>query len=151
MPQVQFYHLTATPLERAVPKLIEKAYGAGFRVHAVLASEEQAEMMNQLLWTFDPGSFVPHGGPKDPNAAEQPVFISATPEAPNAPDLLFVTEGSAPADPGSYRRILDLFDGKNEAAVNAARERWQRYKAAGCELSYWQQTESGGWQQKAVA
>ncbi|MBV8938927.1 MAG: DNA polymerase III subunit chi, partial [Alphaproteobacteria bacterium] len=46
MTAIQFYHLTATPMERAVPRLVDKAYSAGFRVHLVLGSEEQVEYMN---------------------------------------------------------------------------------------------------------
>ena len=41
-----------------------------------------------------------------------------------------------------------MFDGNDEAAVGAARARWRDYDAAGHALTYWQQTESGGWEKK---
>ena len=41
-----------------------------------------------------------------------------------------------------------MFDGNDADAVEAARERWRRAKAAGHTLTYWQQTETG-WEKKA--
>src|SRR5437870_3857428 len=73
--KVQFYHLTATPLERALPKLLEKALAGGFRVLLVAESEERIEQLNQLLWTYDPGSFLAHGSRKDGHAEEQPILL----------------------------------------------------------------------------
>ena len=36
-----------------------------------------------------------------------------------------------------------------QEAVEAGRNRWKEYKAAGHAITYWQQTETGGWEQKA--
>ncbi len=149
MTAVQFYHLTATPMERALPKLAEKAYGGGFRTHLLLDAPERVDYFNQLLWTYDQNSFLPHGTRGDAEPEMQPVFLSAELDAPNAPDLLFVTEGSVPPEPGKYKRILDMFDGKSEERTQAARERWKQYKAAGHEVSYFQQNDTGGWEKKA--
>jgi DNA polymerase-3 subunit chi len=44
--------------------------------------------------------------------------------------------------------VLDLFDGGDEVAVAAARERWRAAKAAGHDLAYWQQGPRG-WEKKA--
>ena len=48
-----------------------------------------------------------------------------------------------------FDRVLDLFDGADEAAVAAARRRWATAKAAGHALSYWQQGQRG-WEKKAT-
>ena len=52
--------------------------------------------------------------------------------------------------PGAFDLVCELFDGRDEAAVTAARSRWQSYKDAGHDLTYWQQTERGSWEQKAT-
>lgn len=145
---IRFYHLTTSPLERALPQLLEKAAGAGFRVVVKAGSDEAVEKLNTLLWAYAPDSFLPHGSAADGRPAEQPVWLTAQDENPNSATLLAVTDGSTPALEG-YARLLDLFDGSDEAAVQAARLRWKAYKDAGHELQYWQQTESGGWTQKA--
>lgn len=154
MTQIQFYHLSSTPIERACPRLVEKAHEAGYRVHLVLPSEEQVQYFNDALWSFAQLSFLPHGTKDDPNPARQPVFLSAPGEdAPNNPDLLFITDGSTPPEPARYKRVLDLFDGNNPDSVQAARARWKRYKEraaqTGDELSYFRQTEKGGWEKAA--
>ena len=43
-----------------------------------------------------------------------------------------------------------MFDGNDEAAVAAARQRWREAKAAGHDLVYWQQTETAGKSAAAV-
>jgi DNA polymerase-3 subunit chi len=147
--QIQFYHLTTTPLERALPKLVEKAYGAGYRVQLVLESEERVDYINQLLWTYDPNQFLPHGSARDAAPARQPIFLATTPDAPNNANILFVTEGTpAPPDAG-YERVIDLFDGSNEDTVARARARWKTYKDGGYEISYFKQNDKGGWEKAA--
>lgn len=146
MTQIQFYHLTATPMERAVPRLVEKAWQAGFRVHLVLGSEEQLDYLNHALWTFAQDSFLPHASAKDPFPEKAPVFLSCdlTP-APNEANILFVTEGSAPEAPEKFERVIDMFDGNSEEAVKTARARWKNYQQAGHTVSYFSQTPEGGW------
>lgn len=146
---IRFYHLTATPVERALPLLLEKALSAGFRVVVKVADEGMLEILNTRLWTYDPNSFLPHGGPADGSPADQPIYLTTGEENPNSATLLAITDGSTPANLSGYRRVLDLFDGSDAQAVQAARERWKAYKSAGGELQYWQQTESGGWTQKS--
>jgi DNA polymerase-3 subunit chi len=148
---IQFYHLITTPLDRALPKLLEKAYAGGFRTLLVADSAERVEWLNQLLWTYDPNSFLPHGSKQDGRAEQQPILLSTALETDNNPNLLLVTNGLKPPKPEHYERILDMFDGNDPDAVAQARNRWTGYKNAGYSLSYLKQTQSGGWEQKAVA
>lgn len=147
--QIQFYHLTTTPLERALPKLLEKAYGAGLRVHLAVADEERADYFNQLLWTYDQDSFLPHGTAKDGVPELQPVFIAADLNVANNASALFITEGSDIPEGASFERVFDLFDGNSADAVERARARWKRYKDRGGNLAYFKQNERGGWEKAA--
>ena len=147
---VQFYHLTTSPLERALPKLLEKILAGGFKV-ALVADDNRIDALNQLLWTYDPGSFLPHGSMKDGNVGAQPVLLTTKIEAPNHANVLLVTNGAAVDDTDAFDKVLDMFDGNDTQALEAARARWTQYKNAGHTLSYLQQSEQGGWQQKAAA
>jgi len=149
MTEVSFYHLLHTPLERALPKLIEKVLESGARAVIRTGSAERAEALNSVLWTYDQDSFVPHGTARDGNAEEQPVWITPEDENPNGADILVLTDGAVAADISGYRRCLEMFDGRDETAVTDARRRWTDYKAADHALTYWQQTERGGWEKKA--
>jgi DNA polymerase III subunit chi len=148
MTEVGFYHLQTTPLERALPKLVERSLAGGFRVLVVAGSAERVAHLDAVLWTYDDASFLPHGSSRDGQAERQPVLLSESEENANAADMLVLTDGAASSRLADYRRCLDLFDGNDEAAVAAARERWQAAKAAGHTLTYWQQTATG-WAKKA--
>ena len=41
-----------------------------------------------------------------------------------------------------------MFDGEDDEAVAAARERWTDGKARGFEVTYWQADEHGRWQRR---
>jgi DNA polymerase III subunit chi len=148
MAEIGFYHLQATRLEEALPRLLERARAQGLRIVLRAASAERVEHLNALLWTYDEGSFLPHGSARDGQAAAQPIWLTDRDENPNEAAMLVLVDGSETADMAAFARIADLFDGNDEAAVAAARERWRRARAAGHTLSYWQQTPSG-WQKKA--
>jgi DNA polymerase-3 subunit chi len=143
--EVQFYHLLATKLDRALPKLIEKALQAGFRVQVKTQSEEEAETLSAALWTYQPGSFLPHGTREDGRPAQQPVYLASDSANVNGADMLMVTDGSSLPEGVDYKRLLDLFDGQDEAMVASARQRWKQYQAAGHAVSYVKQTPDGGW------
>ena len=151
MASIQFYHLTTSPLERALPKLLETILGKGFRVALVAESEKRVDQLNQLLWTYDPGSFLPHGSAKNGNTDSQPIYLTTTPESPNGAKVLLITGGTVVEDTAGFERVADMFDGNDLASLEAARLRWKHYKEAGHNLSYMQQGEQGGWKQKAVA
>jgi DNA polymerase-3 subunit chi len=146
--EIGFYHLMSTPLERALPRLLERAVGQGHRVVIQAGSPERVEHLNALLWTYDEAGFLPHGSARDGNAPAQPVWLTHQGENPNGASILFLVDGVAADDLAGYARCIDLFDGNNSEAVEAARERWRAGLAAGHTLTYWQQTEKG-WEKKA--
>lgn len=150
MAEIGFYHLLATPLERALPRLLAQASTRGYRIVVRAASPERIEQLNALLWTYDDASFLPHGSARDGNAASQPIWLTDRVENPNAATMLVLVDGveAEPDDLASYRRCCDMFDGNDASAVEAARARWRRAKDAGHTLTYWQQTEAG-WEQRA--
>ena len=42
-----------------------------------------------------------------------------------------------------------IFDGRDPAAVDAARAQWTHAKAAGHDVTYWQQSPAGKWEKRA--
>lgn len=148
MTEVSFYHLLHTPLDRALPKLIQKVLESGARAVIRTGSAERAEALSSVLWTFDQNSFLPHGTARDGNADRQPVWITPDDENPNGADILVLTDGATAGEITAWRRCLEMFDGRDDAAVAEARRRWSDYKAEDHELTYWQQTERGGWEKQ---
>jgi len=145
---IAFYHLQRLPLETALPRLLEKTLQAGKRAVVIAGSPERVEALNAMLWTYDGPSWLPHGSRKDGHAEEQPVWLTDGADNPNGAAFLFLTD-ACDGPVADYERCFDLFDGNDPAAVEAARNRWRACKEAGHELTYWQQTDRGGWERKA--
>ena len=149
MTDVAFYHLQRSSLDVALPRLLEKTLQAGKRAVVITGSDERAEALTIALWTYSQGSWLPHGTAQDGHAEDQPIWLTSRDDNPNSAQFLFLTDGSDSARVGEYERCFDLFDGNDESAVADARARWAARRDAGHSVTYWQQTDGGGWEQKA--
>jgi DNA polymerase III subunit chi len=149
MTEVRFYHLQRRTLEQALPKILEKVLERNWRAVVLAASAERVDALNQLLWTYDPNAFLPHGAARDGFADKQPIWLTAEDENPNNATVLVVVDGSVSDRMDGFDLVCDLFDGNDEDAVLAARARWKACKAVGHALTYWQQNERGGWDKRA--
>lgn len=111
--------------------LLRTATQRGARV-LVAAPEPLLTELDPLLWTFQPGSFVPHVWQDDPLADKTPVILAPQPDLPRAgrvtalvnlgPDLVTGWE--------SLERVIELVS-ENGPDKPAARERLRAYRAAG--------------------
>lgn len=147
--QIGFYHLERAPVSEVLPKLLEKASSAGLRVLVRVGSEKAVEEIDQLLWTYDPGSFLPHGTDEQNHQDAQPVLITHKGDALNGAQCVAVLDANIPEDLSAFERCLYIFDGRDAAAVTQARAHWKDFQAQGHDVTYWQQTDQGGWQKKA--
>lgn len=148
MTEIRFYHLQKSPLERALPQLLEKVLAKGARAVVMAGSEERVEALNTLLWTYAQQSFLPHGSARDGNAADQPIWLTTEDENPNGATILVLTDGASSESLGTFDLCCELFDGNDPEVVSAARERWKDYTQAGHSVAYWQQDARGGWEKK---
>ncbi len=148
MTEIRFYHLQKSPLERALPQLLEKVLAKGARAVVMAGSEERVEALNTLLWTYAQQSFLPHGSARDGNAADQPIWLTTEDENPNGATILVLTDGAGSESLGAFDLCCELFDGNDPEVVSAARERWKDYTQAGHSVAYWQQDARGGWEKK---
>jgi DNA polymerase-3 subunit chi len=149
MTEVAFYHLTRSTVEQALPKLLEKTLAAGKRALVRVGSSQRAEDLNVALWTYDSASWLPHGSAQDGMAGDdQPVWLTDGDDNPGQASFVFLTDGVAQEDLSAFERAFVLFDGISPEAMTCARAQWKAFKEQGLALTYWQQTDSGGWQKK---
>ena len=147
MAEIGFYHLLSTPLERALPRLLERARTQGNPIVVGCGSAERVAQLDALLWTYDEASFLAHGSARDGNAVAQPIWLTDRDENPNRATMLVLIDGVEAGDLSSFARCADMFDGNDDDAVAAARERWRQAREAGHALTYWQQT-AAGWERR---
>jgi len=148
MTDIRFYHMITKRLEQALPELLAKAITVQPRIVVKAGSRERIETLDSLLWTYDAGSFLPHGYIRDGNEAEQPIWLTTEDDNPNGAQMLVLADGATSPHVKDYTLCCELFDGNDEDAVKAARARWSAYKADGHELTYFQQDEQGRWVKK---
>ena len=131
--RVDFYVLAAADAAarlRYACRLAEKAWRLRHRVHLHAASTGQAAQLDDLLWTFRQGSFVPHEVLAAGATGSSPVTIGHGPASPPAAVLrvnlaeelrefgaAFPRVGEISYEPGPGRRL--------------GRERFRRYRQAG--------------------
>jgi DNA polymerase-3 subunit chi len=148
MTEIRFYHLTRASLESALPVMLERTLARGQKAVVRTGSEARAEALCGHLWTYKEAGFLPHGTAKDGAGERQPVWLTAGEERPNGAEVLFLTDGAAPAGLEVYELCALLFDGKDPDSLAGARGHWKALKDAGHELTYWQQTDTGSWEKK---
>ncbi|RRD25785.1 DNA polymerase III subunit chi [Brucellaceae bacterium VT-16-1752] len=149
MAEILFYHLTESTLDEALPGLVERSLGRGWRVTVQTVSEERRDALDNLLWTFSDTSFVAHGTDAEPNPELQPVLLTTTENNANGATVRFLVEGAGLEQVGNYERLVVMFDGHDQDQLDIARGQWKAFKAENHDSTYWQQTPDRRWERKA--
>jgi DNA polymerase III, chi subunit len=131
------FYLIAKPRFRDDPlllvcKLVQKAHDAGQWVLVLARDREQAEALDDLLWSFDEDAYIAHQVAGDEEDQLAPVLI-ATPgmDVPLRPLLVNLRDAAVE---GSFERVLEVVPA-DESAREPLRERWKAYKARGLEVN----------------
>lgn len=147
MPELWFYHLERSELERALPPLLEKCLQRGWRALVRGGNGERLDTLDVALWTFRDDSFLPHAREGDPK--RQPVWLTGAGGNPNDAHVLFAIDGAETGDVAGFERACVMFDGRDEAALVSARSRWKEAQGAGITTAYWRESASGKWEKQA--
>ncbi len=149
MTEVLFYHLEHQPLESVLPTLLERTLERGWRAVVQSGSQERLEALDTHLWTYRDESFLPHGVASDANAADHPIVLTVNDDNPNQATVRFLVDGASGTGLEAYIRVVYLFDGRAQEALQQARDAWKSAKSTGFDVTYWQQTDGGKWERKA--
>jgi len=145
--EIGFYHLTRTGAELALPALLGRTLKAGHRAVVICGSEARVAALDAALWLCPEPDWLPHGTAAMGHADLQPIWLTHRDEAPNGARYLFLLDGADSAHLDAFDRVFDLFDGRDDAALEAARARYRDRRTAAHTLTYWQQTPKG-WEKK---
>jgi len=153
MPEALFYHLERRGLEDVLPGLLERTRERDWKAVVRVGSAERMQSLDTLLWTYSEQTFLAHGTAAEGYVEHQPIYLTTENENPNGAQVLFLVDGASPgswSDPAikRYARIVLLFDGRDESALNAARSEWRNAKDAGHDATYWKQSAGGKWEKQ---
>jgi len=116
---------------RVAARLADKAFQRGHRIFINATDEAQATELNELLWSFRPASFLPHGlhGQED----SETIAIGWGQEPNNHNDLLINLQLEIPSFFSRFARVAEVVTQEPDSLA-ALRKSWTFYKERGYQL-----------------
>lgn len=138
MAEVSFYILPTESLQDRhlfACKLIEKAYRSGSFCYVLTDSAEQSRIIDDLLWTFRAGSFIPHQLYSGEQPELEQVILIGSMDAPESwQKVLFNLSSRYPDIGPQTERILEILD-NSETTKEAGRNRYRQYQQSGMKVT----------------
>ena len=138
MTRVDFYILDKSDNDARLNfacRLAEKAVAQAHQVLVNVGSAADGSRLDELLWTFSQGSFLPHR--RYPSSAPdegEPILIGEGTAPPDAHTGLMINlTAEVPSYFGRFERVAELI-GADNADRAAGRQRFRYYRAQGCDL-----------------
>ena len=145
MPRIDFYLLddpTPNSVALYACRLTEKAFMLGHRIYIQAASAEQAQALDDLLWTFKQGAFLPHARHPVPAGKQAPILVGHDAEPEDGFQVLINLSPTIPAFYSRFERVAELV-GPGESVRQQARQRFSAYRDSGCEITTHKLSGSG--------
>jgi len=145
-----FYQLVRSGAADMLAVNLPRAAAQGWPVMIRGTDPAGLEQLDARLWLAGGAeSFLPHGMEGGPQDASQPVLLGRG-AAVNGAKVLALIDGAGAEDAEIIRmeRVWVLFDGNDEARLQAARAQWKAVTGAGHAAQYWSE-DSGRWEKKA--
>ena len=121
MPAVDFYLLDSADRRIRLTiacRLAEKALHQGYRPFMLSESPAQQSTLDDLLWTFRAGSFVPHTTDTRPHRAAAEVRLGLNMASVADIDLLINLQPSVPDVSLNIERIIEIVDQTEETRLS---------------------------------
>lgn len=138
MTRIDFYVLDSSdPRARALTacRLAEKAYSQGLKVYLHTESAGASLQLDELLWTFRAGSFLPHAIHSAVTEDETPpILLGHDHEPAGHTDVLINVAHEVPMFFGRFERVAELVDQREEQLAQS-RERFRFYRERGYALN----------------
>ncbi len=137
MARVDFYVLSQSSeqaRQHFACKLAEKAYRLDNSVHILVGSRADVERLDELLWTFRDGSFVPHHVIGSPASLESPISIGCDADDIAPRDLLINLCDEVPTAVDSFPRVAELVT-SDQDCKQRSRKRYASYRDQGHDIN----------------
>jgi len=136
--QVDFYVLgdSAPSAGHLACRLCLKAWQEEYRVAVLAPGEEEAQQLDELMWEFPAGRFLPHG--RSPSDAQAPIAIcTALDSIPDGREVLVNLTAEAIPDPGRFRRLLEIVPA-DDTLRESSRAKFREYRRLGLQPNHHQ-------------
>jgi len=134
MSRVDFYILPENSgRDRFACSIANKAWQSGNNVYIHTNSKQTAISLDDLLWTFQDISFIPHALADQSETPDTPVIIGWQAQAPDNFNVMINLTADIPAIAGRFARIVEIVAGSEEERA-VARNRYRNYRDSGHEI-----------------
>ena len=113
-------------------RVADKAYRTGNKVFLKLNNMEDAQLLDDLLWTFSQSSFIPHQLCQDGYKVDSPVAIGVSPPHVNDIDVIISISDEPLIEFTRYQRIVEIV-GSSDNEKTLGRKQYKYYKDHGIE------------------
>jgi DNA polymerase-3 subunit chi len=136
--RVEFHVLTEGASDsrlRYACRLAEEHAERGARIYVQTDSVGETQRLDELLWTYNDGSFLPHEiySGLAPSHDRVRIMLGDQPPPSSHRELLITLSESVPADLEACPHIIEIVDVDPERK-RTARERFRQYRERGCTL-----------------
>lgn len=112
-------------------QLVKKACKSKQQVLCLVPDNASAELLDNMLWEFEPSEFIPHGCGAD----HYPVAIISDPEPMDHHQILINLQPQIPSWFSRFERVLEIIY-KQSDYEQAKRNNFRFYKERGYPLSF---------------
>ena len=145
MTEIFFYKLKNLSIELFLISLVEKSISKNWNSTVLLDNIERMEEINDLMWTFNDTSFIPHGSQNDLNSDKQKVYLTCNEENLNNANIIFSIDGIIVKKPDNWNRCIYIFNEQNLKVTDELELYKREIKDLNYVLKSFEQDDNGKW------
>jgi DNA polymerase-3 subunit chi len=138
MTQVEFYSVVSEQKQLPfahITEVVKRGYRKGQKIFIHTDNKKLAEKMDEILWTQDAKSFLPHQLVGEDENTKPPIEIGFGQTPNSRPDILINLSSEVPPFFGQFNWVFEYAFGDDENKEKA-RERFKFYRDRGYPLNH---------------
>jgi DNA polymerase-3 subunit chi len=132
MTRIEFVKLARPEKARHLCELAEEFFARGQRVLVMVEDDNQGVTLDQFMWVWKKGSFLPHAYDNGTvECLDEPVVITTRAENVNGATVLIAGQPGPVDFVRQFQVVIDFAEIYDEALRASSRERFRAYREAG--------------------
>ncbi|MEZ4485389.1 MAG: DNA polymerase III subunit chi [Syntrophotaleaceae bacterium] len=136
MTQVEFVKLKRPEKAKHLCELAEQFFQEGKKVFITVSDQNQAVTLDQFMWTWNKGSFIPHAyanGAVD--CLEEPIIIDITENSSHGANVLIMGRPCNLEFVRHFQHVIDFAEIYDQQLAAESRKRYASYREAGFDVA----------------
>ena len=143
--QAIIYKSVLPDYTKALCKLIETIWLRSNKVIIYCQDALKLQKMDEVLWSYEQLSFLPHVLDNDNIAPSTPVVLTSNERNINNANIIVCLEPNMPNFAGSFEKLIYMYGNAAENESEKASAFIEQLTQSGIEVTQYQQEASGSW------